>query len=65
MSLVEDPNDLEEHDQGNADEDLVGVGGDVGMPELVDLHEAQDRDQVHEGCVELKQVHLFTHEATV
>ena len=54
MSLVEDPDDFEEHDQGDADEDLVGVGRDVRMPELVDLHEAEHRYQVHERRVELE-----------
>ena len=58
MSLVEDPDDFEEHDQGDADEDLVGVGRDVRMPELVNLHEAQDGDQVHEGRVELEWIRL-------
>lgn len=54
MSLVEDANDLEEHDQRDAEEDFVRVGGDVRMPELVDLHEAEHRYQVHERSVELQ-----------
>jgi len=32
---------------------LVRVGGDIRVTELIDLHEAEDGDQVHEGRVKL------------
>ena len=53
MRHVVDARDLKEEDQPQAKKDLVAIGNDVWVSELVDLQNVQGGNHIHESGVKL------------